>query len=346
MSEPENTLQKPCWSKVMVKKILFDAPGSSHVLRLVDAEAAPLKPDDVQIKLHAAGLNYIDIYHRTGLYPVLKADRNEPSGLGLEGAGVVMATGAGVSRFQIGDRVGFCSGPIGAYAEVHNVPERNLIRLPDSVSFDTAAAVLLKGLTAEFLIRRMRPIGPGSTILFHAAAGGVGLIACAWAKALGATVIGTVGSVEKAQLAQAHGCDHIILYRTENIPERVKALTNGKGCDVVFDSVGQDTLFASLDSCARRGLVVSFGNASGPPPAVAPSELAKRGSLFLSRPTLFDYVSTPEELAQAASALFDALEQRIIEPHIAQVYRLEDAQRAHDNLEARSTTGSSIFKLA
>jgi NADPH:quinone reductase len=322
----------------MMKAIQIEAPGGPEALRLIERPHSKPKPGEILIGLQGCGLNYIDVYHRTGLYPVAM-----PSGLGLEGAGEVLAIGDGVTRFAVGDRAAFCSGPIGAYAQSHCVPERKAVKLPGAISYDTAAAIMLKGLTAEFLIRRMRAIGTGSTILFHAAAGGVGLIACAWAKTLGANVIGTVGSLAKAEIAKANGCDHIILYRSEDVATRVREITAGKGCDVVFDSVGKDTMIGSLDSAARRGLVVSFGNASGPPPAIAPLELAKRGSLFLSRPTLFDYVSTPEELDTASNALFAAVQSGDIKPMIGARYALADAAQAHRDLEARATTGSSLL---
>ena len=289
---------------VSMRKIVFNQTGGPEVLTLTDAPEPTPKAGEIRIRLEACGLNFIDTYHRSGLYPMPL-----PSGLGLEGAGTVDAVGDGVTRFALGDRAAFCTGPIGAYGEAHCVPEGRAVKLPDAIASETAAAVMLKGLTAEFLVRRLRPLGQGDIVLFHAAAGGVGLIACSWLASMGVSVIGTVGSEEKAALAHQHGCAHTILYRHENVAARVAEVTGGKGCAVVYDSVGAATMIGSLDSAARRGLVVSYGNASGPPAPIAPLELSRRGSLFLTRPTLFDYVSTTEELDCAAAALFKASHQ-------------------------------------
>jgi NADPH:quinone reductase len=322
----------------MMRQIAITHIGGPEVLGLIQVPIPSPKEGEVLIRLVASGLNYIDVYHRTGLYPVAL-----PTGLGLEGAGIVEAVGAGVKRFKVGDRAAFCTGPLGAYADFACVPETRAVAVPDDVGLDVAAAIMLKGLTAEFLIRCIITLKNGDTVLFHAAAGGVGLIACSWLKHLGITVIGTVGSPQKGELARQHGCAHIILYRDEDIAARVRDITSGQKCRAVFDSVGADTMTASLDSAARRGLVVSFGNASGPPPPIAPAELAKRGSLMFTRPTLFDYVASVEELDTAAAALFSLVGKGIINPVIGARFALEDAAQAHKDLEARKTTGSTIF---
>jgi NADPH:quinone reductase len=324
----------------MMRQICIEATGGPEALVLRQLEVPKLKADEILIRQAAAGLNFIDVYHRTGLYPVPL-----PSGLGLEGAGTVEEVGGNVSRFQVGDRVAYCTGPLGAYADYACVPAIKAVKVPDSVELETAAAIMLKGLTAEFLVRRLRPLQAGDHVLFHAAAGGVGLLACAWLAHLGVRVIGTVGSAEKAELAMQFGCAHTILYRNGDIAKQVRDLTGGKGCAVVFDSVGADTITASLDSAARLGLVVSFGNASGPPAPFAASELAKRGSLSFTRPTLFDFVSQVEELDTAATALFDLVGQGVVKPLIGARFPLENAAQAHIDLEARKTVGSTIFVL-
>jgi NADPH:quinone reductase len=324
----------------MMRQVSIVENGGPETLCLRQLPIPSPKAGEILIRQKAAGLNFIDVYHRTGLYPVAL-----PTGLGLEGAGIVEAIGDGVTRFAVGDRVAYCSGPLGAYADYACVAQTKAVKVPDAIDLQTAAAILLKGLTAEFLVRRLITFQHGDTVLFHAAAGGVGLIACSWLAHLGVSVIGTVGSPQKAQLAAAHGCTHTILYRDESIAARVRALTSGKGCRAVFDSVGADTMTASLDSAARRGLVVSFGNASGPPAAFAPSELAKRGSLMFTRPTLFDFVSTDEELDLAAGALFGLVEAGVIKPVIGARFSLEDAAQAHRDLEARQTIGSTIFVM-
>ena len=323
-----------------MRQIGITAVGGPDALTLHQAPIPVPKKGEILIRQVAAGLNFIDVYHRTGLYPVPL-----PSGLGLEGAGIVEAIGDSVTRFNVGDRAAFCSGPLGAYADFACVPENKAVVVPNSIDLEIAAAILLKGLTAEFLVRRLIHLGAGDNVLFHAAAGGVGLIACAWLAHLGVNVIGTVGSPQKAALAKQHGSMHTILYRQEPIAARVRELTSGKGCKAVFDSVGADTFTASLDSAARRGLVVSFGNASGPPAPFAPSELARRGSLMFTRPTLFDFVGTVEELDVAAAALFDLVVSGVIKPVIGARFALEDAAQAHTDLEARKTTGSTIFVL-
>jgi NADPH:quinone reductase len=323
-----------------MRQIVISQTGGPEVLALRQADIPEPKAGQILVRLVAAGLNFIDVYHRTGLYPVPL-----PSGLGLEGAGIVEAIGAGVTRFKVGDRIAFCTGPIGAYADYACVDADRAVAVPDRIDLEVAAAILLKGLTAEFLIRRIVPLTIGDNILFHAAAGGVGLIACAWLAHLGMNVIGTVGSKDKAKLARQHGCAHTILYRTEDIAARVLEITDGRKCRAVFDSVGADTMTASLDSAARRGLVVSFGNASGPPAPIPPFELAKRGSLMFTRPTLFDFVATVEELDSASAALFDLVAKGVIKPVIGARFPLGEAAQAHSDLEARKTTGSTIFVL-
>jgi NADPH:quinone reductase len=324
----------------MMRQIAIDAYGGPEALVLRHVSVPVPKADEILIRQVAAGLNFIDVYHRTGLYPVPL-----PTGLGLEGAGIVEAIGADVTRFKVGDRAAFCSGPLGAYSDFACVPQTKAVIVPDDIDLEIAAAIMLKGLTAEFLVRRLVTLGPNDGVLFHAAAGGVGLIACAWLAHLGVTIIGTVGSPEKAVLAKQHGCTHTILYRDEPIATRVRELTDGKGCKVVFDSVGADTITASLDSAAKRGLVVSFGNASGSPPPFAASELARRGSLMFTRPTLFDFVGTVEELDLAAAALFGLVSSGTIKPLIGARFALEDAAKAHSELEARKTSGSTIFVM-
>jgi NADPH:quinone reductase len=324
----------------MMRQIAISQTGGPEVLTLRNTLVPVARAGQIVIKLVSAGLNYIDVYHRTGLYPMPL-----PTGLGLEGAGIVASVGEGVTRFKVGDRAAFCLGPAGAYADYACVNQNGAVLVPEGIEFEVAAAIMLKGLTAEFLVRRLAPLSAGDYVLFHAAAGGVGLIACSWLNHMGVHVIGTVGSPDKATLARAHGCSHTILYRDEPIAAGVRDITNGKGCRIVFDSVGADTMIASLDSAARRGLVVSFGNASGPPSPIAPFELAKRGSLMFTRPTLFDFVSTVDELDAAAFALFDLVLKGVIRPVIGARFALEDAAQAHRDLEARKTTGSTIFVL-
>ncbi len=321
----------------MVKAIRFHKTGGPDVLQWEDVEVGAPGPGQVKLKATAIGLNYIDTYHRSGLYPVPL-----PAGIGLEGAGVVTALGEGVSGFAVGDRVAYGSA-MGAYAEERLAPADKLVKLTDSVSDQVAAAIMLKGMTAEYLLRRTFKVKPGDTILWHAAAGGVGLIACQWAKHLGATVIGTVGSDEKAELAKAHGCDHVINYSRENFVERVKELTNGQGVPVVYDSVGKSTWPASLDCLQPLGMMVSFGNASGPIPPVDAGMLAAKGSLFLTRPTLMTYTARRDWLEASAAALFDVVGKGIVKIEINQTYALKDARQAHIDLEARKTTGSTVL---
>jgi len=312
--------------------------GGPEVLKAIDLPTPLPGPGQILIRHAAVGLNYIDIYQRTGLYPIAF-----PTVLGLEGAGFVEAIGEGVTRFAVGDRAAYGTGPLGAYSEAHLVPEGRAVRLPDEISFDQAAGVMLKGMTAEFLVRRCHAITAGDTILVHAAAGGVGTLLTQWARALGATVIGTVGSEEKAALARAQGCHHTILYRTEDVAAKVAEITSGKGVRVVYDSVGADTFEASLASLARRGLMVSFGNASGPVAPFAPARLAQAGSVFITRPTLFDYVAATEDLDTSASALFAVIASGAVKIEIGARFALADTRKAHEALEGRSTTGASLL---
>jgi len=322
----------------MVKAIRIQATGGPEVLTYGDVELAGPGKGEVQLRHTAVGLNFIDVYHRTGLYPVPL-----PFTPGLEAAGVVTALGEGVTALKVGDRVAYGTGPLGAYSESRNAPANRLIKLPDEIADETAAAMMLKGLTVRYLLRQTYKVQPGDTILFHAAAGGVGLIACQWANALGATVIGTVGSEEKAELARAHGCHHTINYAKEDVAKRVRELTDGAGVPVVYDSVGQSTMLASLDSLAPRGLFVSFGNASGPIKNFDLALLNARGSLFATRPSLVGYTSKDEELKEGAEDLLAMVTSGKVKIEINQRYPLADAAQAHRNLEARKTTGASIL---
>ncbi len=322
-----------------MRAIRLHAVGAPDVLRLEDVPTPIPGPGDVLVRHAAVGLNFIDIYQRTGLYPIPL-----PATLGLEAAGTIEAVGDGVTRFRVGDRVAYCS-TLGAYADANVVKADRVVRLPDTISFGTAAAGLLKGLTAEFLARRIWPMTSGDTVLVQAAAGGVGLILCQWLNHLGVRVIGCVGSDDKAVLARAHGCTDVINYASEDIVERVRALTDGAGVAIAYDSVGRTTLDASLASLSRRGLLVSFGNASGPPAPVDPLRLSRGGSLFLTRPTLFDYVATPDALDAAAAALFAVIGQGHVAVEIGQSFPLEDAAAAHSALAARSTTGATLLRL-
>lgn len=322
----------------MPKAIRYDQPGGPDVMKWVDVEVGEPKAGEVRIRQHAVGLNYIDVYFRTGLYP-----QPLPGGLGMEAAGEVTAVGDGVTALKAGDRVAYVGQPPGAYAQERVMPAERLVKLPDGISYDDAASVMLQGLTAHYLLRRTYPVKAGDTILIHAAAGGVGLLACQWAKALGATVIGTVGSDEKAALAKAHGCDHPIVYTRENFTQRVKEITNGAGVPVVYDSIGKDTYIGSLDCLAPLGLFVSFGNASGPLPPIDSKEFASRGSLFFTRPTLFSYIAKRADLESAAAELFDVILSGKVKTSINQRYSLAEVGRAHEDLEARKTTGSTIL---
>ncbi|RQX80639.1 quinone oxidoreductase [Burkholderia anthina] len=322
----------------MPKAIRYDQPGGPDVMKWVDVDVGAPKAGEVRIRQHAVGLNYIDVYFRTGLYP-----QPLPGGLGMEAAGEVTAVGDGVTAFKTGDRVAYVGQPPGAYAQERVMPAERLVKLPDGISYDDAASVMLQGLTAHYLLRRTYPVKAGDTILIHAAAGGVGLLVCQWAKALGATVIGTVGSDEKAELAKAHGCDHPIVYTRENFTQRVKEITSGAGVPVVYDSIGKDTYVGSLDSLAPLGYFVSFGNASGPLPAIDSKEFSSRGSLFFTRPTLFSYIAKRADLEAAAAELFDVILSGKVKTSINQRYPLAEVGRAHADLEARKTTGSTIL---
>jgi NADPH2:quinone reductase len=312
--------------------------GGPEVLAWEEVDLPAPAPGEATVRHHAVGLNYIDTYHRTGLYPVPL-----PSGLGLEGAGVVEAVGEGVSEVRVGDRVAYAGGPLGAYAEVRNIPAHRLLKLPGSIGFDTGAAMMLQGLTAAYLLRKTYRVQPGDAVLIHAAAGGVGLIACQWAKALGATVIGTVGSPAKAELARAHGCDHVINYSTENFTQRVRDITGGEGVAVVYDGVGKDTFMGSLDSLRPLGMMVSYGNASGPVPPVDLILLSQKGSLFITRPTIMSYTAKRADLVELGDELFDVVTTGRVRVEVNQRYALKDAALAHRDLEARKTTGSTIL---
>jgi len=312
--------------------------GGPEVLRWQPIELAPPGPGEVRVRHHAIGLNFIDTYYRTGLYSTAL-----PAVLGSEAAGVVEDVGQGVTAFAKGDRVAYATGPLGAYAEARNIPAANLVKVPPEIDDQTAAAAMLKGMTAQYLVRRTYAVREGDTILVHAAAGGVGLILCQWAKHLGATVIGTVGSDSKSKLAREHGCDHVVLYRTEDVPARVRAITNGAGVPVVYDSVGKDTFAASLDCLQPRGLMVTFGQSSGAVGPFDPRLLSQKGSLYLTRPTIGDYVRARADLEAAARELFEVIASGVVRIHVAQTYPLRDAERAHRDLEARNTTGSTVL---
>ncbi|WP_420470116.1 quinone oxidoreductase family protein [Brevundimonas sp. FT23042] len=318
--------------------VRFDHHGGAEVLGLVEVPVTPPGPGEILVRNVAIGLNFIDIYQRTGLYPLPL-----PSGLGKESAGVVEAIGEGVTRFRVGDRVATATAPVGAYSQFHLMPETAAVAVPDDISLEVAAAVMLKGMTAEFLVNRAFHVKQGDEILLHAAAGGVGLILGQWAKSLGATVIGTVGSEAKAELARAHGSDHAILYDCEDVAARVKEITEGRGVAVAYDSVGKDTFEASLDSLKRRGTLVLFGNASGPVPPFDPLRLSRGGSLYVTRPTLFDYVATVEELDASAAALFAVIRSGAVKIEIGQTVPLAEVREAHEALAGRKTTGSTLL---
>jgi NADPH2:quinone reductase len=324
----------------MSKAIRIHEHGGPETLRWDEVETGAPDAGQVLIRQTAAGLNFIDVYHRVGLYPVPSL----PAIIGNEGAGVVEAVGDGVTSVQVGDRVAYCMS-LGSYTERRVIDAERLVKIPDGITDHQAAAMMLKGCTVQYLVKTIYPVTSGDTILLHAAAGGVGLIACQWAKHLGATVIGTVGSDEKAELARAHGCDHTIVYTRENIVERVKALTDGAGVPVVYDSVGKDTFIASLDCLQPRGLMVSYGNASGPVDPFSPGLLAVRGSLFLTRPTLATYIGTRDELDASAADLFGVVESGAVKIAVSQTFPLEDAAQAHRALEARETTGSTVLTI-
>ena len=318
-------------------------PGGPDALEMVDVNVGEPGPGQVRIRHHAIGLNFIDVYHRTGLYPL-----QLPASIGMEGSGVIEAVGEGVTHLQVGDRAAYASEPPGSYCEVRVMPAQCVCKLPDGISFETGAAMMLKGLTAQYLLLKTRPVEglvPGDFVLFHAAAGGVGLIACQWAKALGLQLIATAGSDAKCQLALANGAAHAINYKAENFAARVKEITGGQGVKVVYDSVGKDTWEQSLDCLRPFGLMASFGNASGPVAPFAPGVLGAKGSLYLTRQTLFTHMRSRESTQAMADALFAVVLSGEVKIHIAQRYALADVQQAHRDLEARKTTGSTILTL-
>jgi NADPH:quinone reductase len=323
----------------MTHAIRIHNHGGPEVLTWEPVVLADPGPGQVRVRHTAVGLNFIDTYHRSGLYPVPAL----PTGLGMEAAGIVEALGEGVDQLSVGDRTAYACQPLGAYSEARVMPAEKLVRLPDEVPDQTAAAVMLKGLTAHYLLRRTFPVKPGDIVLVHAAAGGVGLLLCQWACALGATVIGTVGDEPKARLAALHGCHHPIVYTRENFVEEVRTITCGKGVDVVYDGVGQAVFLPSLDCLRPLGMLVTFGNASGPAPAIEPALLSSKGSLFLTRPSLAHYTATRAELIAGAGELFEILRQGSVKVEIGQTYPLRDAAKAHGDLEARRTTGSSLL---
>ncbi|RIX47620.1 MAG: quinone oxidoreductase [Rhodocyclales bacterium GT-UBC] len=322
----------------MTHAIRIHQTGGPDVLRWEEVDLPAPAAGEATVRHHAVGLNFIDTYHRSGLYPMPL-----PAGIGLEGAGVVEAVGEGVSEVKVGDRVAYAGGPVGAYAEARNIPAHRLLRLPDAIDFTTAAAMMLQGLTTAYLLRRTYRVQPGDAVLIHAAAGGVGLIACQWAKALGATVIGTVGTEAKAELARAHGCDHVINYRSENFTARVREITGGEGVPVVYDGVGKDTFMGSLDSLRPLGMMVAYGNASGPVPPMDLLLLSQKGSLFVTRPTLMSYTAKRADLVALGEELFAIVSAGKVRIEVNQRYALKDARQAHLDLEARLTTGSTIL---
>ncbi len=327
----------------MTKAVRIRQTGGPEVLEIMDVEVGQPGPGEIRIRHHALGLNFIDVYHRTGLYPMPL-----PATLGMEAAGVVEAVGEGVTHLKAGDRAAYASQPPGAYCEVRVMPAKCVCKLPDAIDFDTGAAMMLKGLTAQYLLKRTLPQGglqAGDFVLFHAVAGGVGLIACQWARALGLQLIGTAGSDEKCALARENGAAHVVNYNTEDFLARVKDITGGKGVKVVYDSVGKDTWEKSLDCLQPFGLMATFGNASGPVPPFAPSLLASKGSLYVTRQTLFTHIATREATQSMADDLFEAVTSGKVKIHIAQRYPMEQVQQAHRDLEARKTTGSTVLGL-
>lgn len=323
--------------------VQIDQPGGPEQLKLVDVEVGAPGPGEIRIRHKAIGLNFIDIYQRSGLYALPM-----PLRLGMEAAGIVEAVGEGVTHLQPGDRAAYASQPPGSYSEVRLMPATCVVRLPDAIDFDTGAAMMLKGLTAQYLLKRTLPVEGlqrGDFVLFHAAAGGVGLIACQWAKALGLQLIGTAGSDEKCALALANGAAHVINYRRENFVQRVKEITQGQGVKVVYDSVGKDTWEGSLDCLRPFGLMASFGNASGPVPPFAPGILGTKGSLYVTRQTLFTHIATRERTQAMADELFEVVQSGAVKIHIAQRFALKDVAEAHRALEARQTVGSTILTL-
>jgi NADPH2:quinone reductase len=323
----------------MPKAIVMNETGGAEVLRWVDYDPGQPEPGEVLLRQEAVGLNFIDIYHRTGLYPLPSL----PATPGLEGAGIVEAIGEGVTEVAVGDRVAYAAPPPGAYAEVRRMPAHRMVKLPEGISTRQGAAMMLQGMTARYLLHGCYKVKSGDTILIHAAAGGVGSILCQWAKHLGATVIGTAGSAQKAELAKSNGCDYPIIYTQEDFVARVKDITDGKGVDVVYDSVGQSTFMQSLDCLRPMGMMVSFGQSSGPVEPMNLGLLAAKGSLFITRPTLMTYTAKREDLLAHAADLFDVVEKGVVKIEVRQTFPLAEAAQAHRELEARKTTGSSVL---
>jgi len=325
----------------MTKAIVMHATGGPEVLQWEDFEPGDPGPGEVRLRQEAVGLNFIDVYHRTGLYPVGQL----PAVPGMEGAGIVETVGAGVTEFKPGDRVAYAGLPPGAYAEARLIPAHRLVKLPAAISSRQAAALMLQGMTARYLLHGCFPVKAGDTLLIHAAAGGVGLLVCQWAKHIGARVLGTVGSPRKAELAKAHGCDHPILYREEDFVAQVRKLTDGRGVDVVYDAIGQSTFMQSLDCLRPMGMLVSFGQASGPVPPLELGLLAAKGSLFLTRPSLMTYTAERGDLLAHAADLFEVVTSGAVKVAINQEYPLSRAAEAHRDLESRRTTGASVFVI-
>lgn len=323
----------------MARAVMIDQYGGPDVLKWKEIPVSAPGPGEALVRQTAVGVNFIDVYHRQGLYPLPSL----PAAIGSEAAGRVEAVGPGVTDVAVGDRVAYAGGPTGAYCDERVLPAHRLVKLPDGISDPQAAAMMLKGMTAEYLLRRAFTVKPGDTILFHAAAGGVGTIACQWAKQLGAKVIGTVGTRKKAAIASAHGCDHVIVTGEEDLVARVREMTRGDGVAVVYDSVGKDTFMRSLDCLKPRGMIVSFGQSSGMVPPLDITTLSSKGSLFLTRPSLMHYVAKREELLSCAVALFEAVLHDGVKIEIGQTYSLQDAAKAHADLEARKTTGSTVL---
>ena len=323
---------------MLTNAIRVHKQGGPEEMKWEEVALPEIQKDDVLIKHTAIGLNYIDTYHRSGLYPM-----PVPLTLGIEGAGIIIEAGENVKDLNVGDRVAYASPPTGSYAEAKVMPADRLVKIPDNISDEIAAAIMLKGMTVEYLVRRTYNVKAGQTVLFHAAAGGVGLIACQWLKAIGAKVIGTVGSEEKAALAKANGCEHTILYREENFVDKVKEITNGEGVPVVYDGIGKDTALKSLDCLSPLGMLVVFGNSSGNAPPIETGLLAAKGSLFLTRPTLMTYNAKREDLLESAQQLFNMVGSGKVNISINARYDLKDAAQAHKDLESRKTTGSTLL---
>lgn len=323
----------------MPTAIRFHKAGGPEVLQVEDIAVTAPGPGEVRLRQAAAGVNFIDCYHRSGLYPVPAL----PSGLGLAAAGIIEEIGPDVTGFAVGDRVAYGTGTVGSYAAVRTMSAAPLVKLPDGIDDVTAAGMMLRGMTVQYLIRRLFKVEPGMTVLFHAAAGGVGQIACQWLKHLGAHVIGTVGSDEKAEIARANGCEFPVNYNTENFKDRVMEITDGKGVPVVYDGVGKTVFDDSLDCLSRRGMMCTFGNASGPVAPVNPLTLSQKGSIFLTRPTLAHYTATREELVETATDLFNVVKSGAVKIDVGQTYPLIEAEQAHRDLEARKTTGSTVL---